>query len=91
MADYWIVYRDVEDSEPRQSFEVMATPPPQSMVIKDNLIPGLQGMKPVYIKWHHRRIGVDEVHLVTYTHAELKQPEIRDLVNQALRFAQRRN
>jgi hypothetical protein len=91
MADYWLIYRDIDDYEPRQSFEMMGVPPPHSMVIEDNVIPGLPGMKPVYIKWHHRRIGVDEVHLLTYTHTELKQPEIRDLVNQALKVAQRRN
>src|SRR5687768_2163950 len=91
MAEYWVIYRDVEDSEPRQSFEVMAAPEADQMVIRDGVLPGMAGLKDLHIKWHHRQLGPDAVHLVTYTHVALKAHEVKDLVTQAYRFAQERN
>jgi hypothetical protein len=88
MAEYWVVYKDIEDSEPRQSFEMMAAPQPGEPVIKSEVLPGALGEKDVYIRRNGRRIGVDEIHLLTYTHQELNPREVRNLMNQALNFAQ---
>lgn len=88
MAEYWIVYKDIEDSEPRQSFEVMAAPQPGKPVIKSEILPGGLGMKDIYIRRHGRRIGTNDIHLLTYTHQELRPREVRGLAHQALKFAQ---
>ena len=91
MAEYWIVYRDIEDSEPRQSFEMMVAPQPGEPLIKSEILPGAPGGKDVYIRRNGRRIGIDEVHLLTYTHQELNPRQVRNLMNQALKFAQEQN
>lgn len=91
MAEYWITYRDIEDYEPRKSFEVMGVPPPDSLIVKPGILPGMGGLKDLHIKWHHRQVGADAVHLLTYTHVALKAHEVKDLVIQAYRFAQERN
>ena len=91
MAEYWVVYKDIEDSEPRQYFEMRAAPQPGEPVIKSEILPGGLEGKDVYVRRNGRRIGVNEIHLLTYTHQELKPRELRNLMNQALKFAQERN
>jgi hypothetical protein len=91
MADYWITYKDIEDIEPRQSFEMMGVPKPGEQVVRSGMLPGKAGLKDLYVRWLHRGVGADTVHLLTYTHVALKARESKDLVIQALRFAQRRN
>ena len=91
MSEYWVVYKDIEGSEPRQSFEVMAAPQPGEPVVKSEIQPGAPGRKEIYIRRNGRRIGINEVHLLTYTHQELNPREVRNLMNQALKFAQERN
>lgn len=91
MAEHWVVYKDIEDSEPRQSFEVRAAPKPDELVVKSGILPGMGGLKDLHIKWHHRQVGADAIHLLTYTHVALKAHQVKDLVRQAYRFAQERN
>jgi hypothetical protein len=91
MADYWIVYRDTEDHEPRQAFEMQPGPRSREFVLKSTTFPGNTGIKDIYIRWYHRQLGPDIVHLVTYTHQPLKAPEALELVERAYRFAQGRN
>jgi hypothetical protein len=91
MAEYWVVYKDIEESEPRQSFEVMAAPQPGEPVIKSDILLGVIGDQDIYVRRYGRRIGTDEVHLVTYTHQSLRPREVRHLLVQAYRFAQERN
>ncbi len=90
MSEYWVVYKDIEGSEPRQSFEVMAAPQAGEPVVKSEILPGAPDRKGIYIRRNGRRIGINEVHLLTYTHQELKPRELRKLMNQALKFAQER-
>ena len=88
MAEYWIVYKNIEESEPRQSFEMMAAPRSGEPVIPSEILTGVLGEKDIYVRRYGRRLGVDEVHLLTYTHQELKPREVRLLATQALKFAQ---
>lgn len=60
MSEYWVVYRDIEGSEPRQSFEVMAAPQLGEPVVKSEILPGAPGKKEIYIRRNGRRIGIDE-------------------------------
>jgi hypothetical protein len=84
MAEYWIVYKDIEDSEPRQSFEVMAAPKLGEATIPSEILP--MGEKEIYVRWYHRQVGAASLHLLTYTHVALKAHQVRGLVSQALGF-----
>jgi hypothetical protein len=90
LAEYYVVYWDIEDHQPRQSFEVLGSPPEGSM-IRDQIIPGQPPARPIYIRWHHLQIESDAIHLLTCTHEILKAGEVRALVLQAYKFVQGRN
>ena len=91
MTEYWIVYKDVEDSALRPSFEIMPAPKPSARPIRSEMLPGMGEIKDLHTMWHHRQIRADMLHLLTYTHVALKAHEVKDLVSQAYRFAQERN
>lgn len=87
----WLAYRDIEDYEPRGSFEILASPATEGLLVKDTVIPGEFGLKEVHIKWHSTRIEGVEVRLVTYTHEAVPPGRARRLLKAAYNFAQRRN
>jgi hypothetical protein len=87
MAEYWIVYKDIEGSEPRQSFEVIAAPKPEERV-QSGVLPGTAGKKDLHIQWYQRQVGAASFHLLTYTHQALKTHQVRGLVSQVLWFLQ---
>ena len=91
MAEYHVASWNIEDHQPRQSFEVMAAPQPGELAIRPGVRPGLLGEKDIYIRRYGRRIGLDQVHLVTYTYQELNPRQVRHLVYQAFKFAQEQN
>ena len=91
MAEYWIVYKDIEDTAPRPSFEIMPAPKPPERVIRSGRLPGRGSLKDLHVKWFHRGMGDDVVHLLTYTHVALTAHKVKGLVSQAYRFAQERN
>lgn len=84
MADYYVSYRNVEGEE---TFEKM-DPPEYGARISDQVIPGRPGVRPIQVRWHHRQIGQNTLHLVTYTHQDLKDlQQIRSLMLRAAQFA----
>ena len=91
MTKYWIIYKAIEGSEPNQSFEMMAAPKVGEAVIPSEILSGVLGEKDIYVRRYGRRIGTNEIHLVTYTHHELNSREVKNLARQALKFAQERN
>lgn len=91
MADYWMIYRDIEDVAPRKFFELLASPLEVVETIKDQVIPGWFGGKPIHIRWYHKLDGLDTLYLLTYTHEELSKAEVEALLHQAYVFLQTRN
>ena len=89
MTDYYLTYSDIEELEPRKSFEL--TGPPPQLLAEDYVIPGLRGFKPIYVRWYHQRLGPDQLHLLTYTYAEPKAVEVEDWVVNAFKCIQERN
>jgi hypothetical protein len=87
MTEYYIVWHDVEDYEPRRTFELI-TVPPQKLSAEDKAVPSMAGFKTIYIRWHRRQLSEDQVYLVTYTHQQLTDQEVEDLLEQATRFVQ---
>jgi hypothetical protein len=91
MAEYWILYRDIEDHEPRKSFEQLTSASPEVTTIRDQVIPGWFDAQPIHIRWYHQQFGLNELHLLAYTHQELKANEAEALVNQIIKFVQERS
>jgi hypothetical protein len=90
MTDYYVAYRDIEDRQPRRTFELMALPPAGALAINDQVVPGWFGAKPMHIRWYHQRLGRDTLHLLTYTHADLEDEEVQTLLEQAYKLTQER-
>lgn len=86
MAEYFIIYRNLEDWDGAE-FELRPAPGPDEMVVKEQTIPGEFGFKLIRIKHHHRHIKRDVVNLITYTHEELKARQVRGIANRALAWA----
>lgn len=74
MTRLYIAYRDIEDHQPRQSFEVIEIPA-GGMIVKSQVLPGLYGHKPIHIKWHTCTVANQPVSLVTYTHQPITPVE----------------
>src|SRR5687767_1686575 len=84
MTDYFMIYRNVEAKE---TFEKME-PPEFGARIRDQVIPSQAGVRPIYVRWHHRQFEQDTLHLVTYTHNELTDlQQMRGLTLRAAQFA----
>jgi hypothetical protein len=90
MTDYYIVWHDVEDYEPRRTFEMIKTSP-EKLSPEDKSLPAMAGLRTMYIRWHRRPFGQDQVHLVTYTNYQIKPQEIETLLDGAINFIQRQN
>jgi hypothetical protein len=88
MSNYYLSYRDIEDRQPRKSFDMLASASPEATTIQDQVIPGWFGAQPIHIRWYHQQLGPDEIHLLTYTHKELRADEAEALVSLAHKFAQ---
>jgi hypothetical protein len=89
MTHYYLTYSDIDELEPRKSFEL--TGPPPQLLAEDHVIPGLRGFKPIYIRWYHQRLGPDQLHLVTYTYNEPRAVEVEYWVVNAFKCIQDRN
>jgi hypothetical protein len=89
-VDCYVLYQDIED-RPRQVFTRMTPPKPGIRQVEAQVVPDWVGEEPVYIRWHRRELGGIYLHLLTYTHAELKTDEIEELVAQAYSFIQEGN
>lgn len=88
MSDYYVIYRDIEDCQPRRTFEVTGLPPAGALTINNQVVPGWFGAKPLHIRWYHQRLGRDTLHLLTYTHTDIEDQEIKALLNQAYKLTQ---
>lgn len=86
MIEYWIAYRDVDNYEPRRSFEYLEPPSAERGMIEEQVIVRGVGTQDIYVRWHHWFIDKTKLHLVTCTHGELSLTEVRDLAIQAIRF-----
>ncbi len=93
MSDHlWIAYRDIEDYQPRPSFEILNPPGKDGLQVKGMVLPGMFGAKDIHIKWHTAKIEDTIINLVTYTHQALSARHVRRLLREAYTFAQgRRN
>ena len=91
MSDYYVAYWDIEDRQPRRTFEVIGLPPVGTLAITDQVVPGWFGAKPLHIHWYHQPLGRDTLHLLTYTHADLEDRETKELIDQAYKFTQDRS
>jgi hypothetical protein len=78
-VDCYVLYQDIE-GRPRQGFTMMIPPQPGRRLAEEQVVPDWVGEEPVYIRWHHREL--------TYTHKELEEREVEDLLPKALRLAQ---
>lgn len=87
MTDYYVVWHDVEDYEPRRTLELI-TVPPQKLSAEDKSVPSMAGFKTIYIRWHRQQLGEDQLYLVTYTHQQLAGREVEALLERAARFVQ---
>src|SRR5262245_13034014 len=88
MTDYYVVWHDVEDYEPRRTFELIKVPG-EKLSQENHAVPSMAGLKTMYIRWHRQQAGEDQLYLVTYTHRQLKEPEIKELIDQAFQFIYR--
>jgi hypothetical protein len=57
-------------------------------LLRDQVILRGGGLEDVYIRWHHRVINQIKLHLVACTSLELTIPEVRELILQAIKFAE---
>jgi hypothetical protein len=90
MTDYYIVWHDVEDYEPRRTFEMIKTAP-EKLSPEDKSVPAMAGLKTMYIRWHRRQFGQDQIYLVTYTNYQIKPQEIETLLDGAINFILRQS
>ena len=90
MTDYYIVWHDVEDYEPRRTFEMIQTAP-EKLSPEDKSVPAMAGLRTMYIRWHRQQFGQDQVYLVTYTNYQIKPQEIETLLDGAISFIQKQN
>lgn len=85
MVEYWVAYFDIADHELHR-FECLN--PPADPLGEDHMLVGEEGMKDVFVRWHHWFVEQTQLHLVTCTHTDLSFPEVREVALQAVRFAQ---
>lgn len=95
----YVAYRDVEDYQPRQSFEALDSVPPDRAglmassghFVKSQTIPAAPGMKPVYIRWYGFAANARHVELVTYTHEALATGQVQDIARRMVEFLKQNN
>ncbi len=88
MTDYYLIYRDIEDY-PDQIKTVILAPPTDDAFVQNGILPGLHGMKPIYIRWWERSIGKDTFNIVTYTHHDMKTRELKSILKKAFKLAKK--
>lgn len=87
MTDYYLVWHDVEDYEPRRTFEMIKVAP-EKLSPQDKAVPAMAGLRTMYIRWHRRQFSQHQLHLVTYTNYQLKPQDIETLLEGAVKFVE---
>jgi hypothetical protein len=83
VADHYIVYHVIRGFT-QQGFMIIPTPPIR--VVEEKIIPSWGGTPPIYVRWHHQQFGQNTLHLLTYTHKELTDLQMRVIFLKAARF-----
>jgi hypothetical protein len=81
VTDYYVAYWGTEGAMARPAFELLSASAKMTQQFKEQLIPGTEGTKPTYVRWHRQQAGQDRVHRVTFT-AEVLQAQ------QAVKFVE---
>jgi hypothetical protein len=88
MAEYWVVYFDLEGFKVGRSFRCLAPKSLEARLPEDRLILGGGLRKDIYLCWHHWFVNQTRLHLATCTHTELTLHEVREVVFEAIKFAE---
>lgn len=86
MVEYWVAYFSIGDSRVEHLFECI--PPGPIGLLRDQVIRRGGGREDVYIRWHHRLVEQIKLHLMACTPTELTIHEVREVVLQAVKFAE---
>jgi hypothetical protein len=88
VTDYYVAYWGTEGDTVRPAFELLPASAKMTKQFKEQLIPGTEGIKPTYVRWHRQQAGQARVHLVTFTDEVLKAQQVKALLQQAVKFVE---
>ena len=83
MTDHYIVYHVIRGLT-QQGFLIIPTPP--GRVVEEKIIPSWGETPPIYVRWHRQQFGQNTLHMLTYTHQELTDLQVRVIFLKAARF-----